>query len=147
MRRIAAVVEGLWNAFFGRRVARAAPKDPRLWTFLTVDDFPDNFAPKTLYVSGYGPHRWSAGMVCPCGCSEVIRLNLLRQSRPSWRLIEHRDRTVSLSPSVWRKKGCRSHFFFTRSRIEWCLSEHSMRSRHSNEDLAGTTKLSAIPLK
>ena len=30
------------------------------------------------------------------------------------------DGSVSLMPSVWRQKGCRSHFFLRHGRIDWC---------------------------
>ncbi|WP_436231260.1 DUF6527 family protein [Caballeronia sp. LjRoot29] len=59
-------------------------------------------------------------MICPCGCGEVIELNLLKQARPCWSAEEHPDGTISLVPSVWRQRGCRSHFFLRRGGIEWC---------------------------
>ena len=86
-----------------------------------VEDLPEDLVPSTLYLVGEGPHRWAAAMICPCGCREAIQLNLLLKVRPSWRVQEHGDDTVSLSPSVWRTKGCRSHFIVRRSRIAWCL--------------------------
>jgi hypothetical protein len=59
-------------------------------------------------------------LICPCGCGEVIELNLLEQARPRWSVQEHPDRTITLAPSVWRQKGCRSHFHLRRGRIDWC---------------------------
>ncbi|MGE0288414.1 MAG: DUF6527 family protein [Bradyrhizobium sp.] len=59
-------------------------------------------------------------MMCPCGCGEVIELNLLQQARPCWNAQEHQNGTVSVTPSVWRRKGCRSHFWLRRGRIDWC---------------------------
>jgi hypothetical protein len=64
-------------------------------------------------------------MICPCGCKEVINLNLLKTVRPRWSVKEHPDRTVTLTPSVWRQKGCRSHFFLRRGRIEWCHADYA----------------------
>lgn len=93
-----------------------------------AEDLPDELAPSTLYLVGDGPHRWAAAMICPCGCGEVIQLNLLIRVRPSWTVQEHADGTVSLSPSVWRTKGCRSHFIVRRSRIEWRLTEMPSRT-------------------
>jgi len=37
--------------------------------------------------------------------------------------LENRDGTITLKPSVWRTKGCRSHFLVRNSRIDWCRSE------------------------
>jgi hypothetical protein len=48
-------------------------------------------------------------------------MNLMSDTRPRWELTEHRDGTVSLHPSVWRKKDCRSHFFLRHGDIEWSV--------------------------
>ncbi|WP_391540613.1 DUF6527 family protein [Lignipirellula cremea] len=41
-------------------------------------------------------------------------------TRPQWSLIHHSDGAVSLSPSVWREVGCRSHFYFLLCQVVWC---------------------------
>lgn len=87
-----------------------------------VDDLPDQLAPGKLYLLGEGRFLWAIAMRCPCGCGDIIHMNLLPDARPSWRLIRHFDGTVSLHPSIWRQKGCRSHFFVRRSRVKWFLS-------------------------
>lgn len=63
---------------------------------------------------------WSVGMRCPCGCSEVIELALMSDVRPHWRLEVDRSGRPSLSPSVWRRTGCRSHFWVRYGRVAWC---------------------------
>lgn len=83
-------------------------------------EVPDALRPRTLYVVGENGHRWFAAFLCPCGCGAVIQASLLPNSRPHWQLSEHLDGTVSLHPSVWRTKGCRSHFVLKRGRIRWC---------------------------
>ncbi len=85
-----------------------------------VEEMPDTFKPLTLYLCGEGEHLWAAVMICPCGCKELINLNLLQTIRPRWSVQEHRDGTASLKPSIWRRKGCRSHFFLRHGRVEWC---------------------------
>jgi hypothetical protein len=85
-----------------------------------VEEMPDTVKPLTVYLCGEGEHLWAAAMLCPCGCKEVIQLNLLKQARPRWSVQEHKDGSVSLMPSVWRQKGCRSHFFVRQGRIDWC---------------------------
>jgi hypothetical protein len=85
-----------------------------------VDDLPDELRQRIVYLAGEGRHLWCAALVCPCGCGEVIRLNLLKDARPCWGVNEHPDGTVSIQPSVWREKGCRSHFFVRRGMINWC---------------------------
>ena len=104
----------------------------RLWRWLrpksapfatvSVDDLHEEAASRTIYLAGERSKPWAAALACPCGCGAVICLNLLEDARPRWSAIEHRDGTISIEPSVWRRKGCRSHFFVRRGRIEWCRS-------------------------
>lgn len=84
-----------------------------------VSDAPD--APKSgvLYVVGEDGKPWCAMLACPCGCGESIRLSLVERDRPRWALtIDGTDRPT-LSPSVHRIVGCRSHFFLRAGRIVW----------------------------
>ena len=94
----------------------------RLYRPERVDDLPDRPNPFVVYVAGEGENAWAAGMVCPCGCREVIELNLLQQVRPRWQVTENANGTVSLDPSVWRNSGCRSHFILSDGAIRWCAT-------------------------
>jgi hypothetical protein len=85
-----------------------------------VDEFPDTLQRAKVYLAGEGDHLWAAAMICPCGCDEVIEMNLLKQVRPCWSVQEHQDGLVTLKPSVWRGKGCKSHFVLRHGRIDWC---------------------------
>lgn len=120
---VADVLRWLWSAllFFPRQLAAfwSTPK-PRPIRCIRVEDFPATLESATVYLAGEGTNLWGAAMICPCGCAEVIELNLLKQVRPCWSAEEHADGTVSLVPSVWRQKGCKSHFFLRRGGIEWC---------------------------
>jgi len=95
-------------------------RKPSLYRYALVDEIPESLKASTVYLCGEGEHLWAAAMICPCGCDEVIQLNLLRQARPRWSAQQHQDGTVSLMPSVWRQKGCRSHFFIRHGRVNWC---------------------------
>ena len=86
---------------------------------LTVDDLPDVLVPERLYLVGDDDCPWSAALLCPCGCEATIQLSLLPDDKPSWRAVRHFSGSVSLRPSVWRTRGCRSHFFLRRGRIVW----------------------------
>jgi hypothetical protein len=123
LNRVAEVLRWLWSAllFFPRRLAGlwSTPK-PRPIRYIKVEDFPATLESAKVYLAGDGTNLWGAAMICPCGCGEVIELNLLKQVRPCWSAEEHPDGTVSLAPSVWRQKGCRSHFFLRRGGVEWC---------------------------
>lgn len=90
------------------------------WTAQAVDDLPDTLKKHRVYVVGENGHVWQVAMMCPCGCGAVIQLCLLPESSPSWAVMVHADRSVSLHPSVWRTTGCRSHFFLREGRVAWC---------------------------
>jgi hypothetical protein len=85
-----------------------------------VDEKPDAPQEDVLYLIGENDDLWAAQMHCPCGCGEMIDLNLMDSIRPRWTVVEEWDGTFSLSPSVWRRRGCQSHFFVKRSEILWC---------------------------
>lgn len=84
-----------------------------------VQNFPDAFDPSRVYLVGEGETPWSAALLCPCGCGAEIQVSLVENDRPRWRVKRHFNGTVTLHPSIWRKKGCRSHFFLRRGRIVW----------------------------
>lgn len=59
-------------------------------------------------------------LLCPCGCGQVLHMNLLPDERPRWCVDQNVDGTVTLHPSVRRTKGCASHFWLRNGRIRWC---------------------------
>lgn len=85
-----------------------------------VEDLPDDIQPLKLYLAGSDQNLWAAAMVCPCGCKDRIELNLLKTAKPCWTALVNPDGTATLEPSVWRQKGCGSHFFLRNGLIEWC---------------------------
>lgn len=87
-----------------------------------VPELPRLLAPGTVYVIGENGHRWAAAFRCPCGCGETVQLNLLPERRPRWSVAIGKSKAVSLSPSVWRKVGCQSHFVVRLGRVLWCPS-------------------------
>jgi hypothetical protein len=95
-------------------------RKPRLYRAVRVEDLPEGPEPYRVYIAGENNHVWGAAMVCPCGCRSVIQLNLLRQVQPRWSIQEHKDGSVSVTPSVWRQKDCRSHFVLHHGRVRWC---------------------------
>lgn len=66
-----------------------------------------------------GTPRWSL-FQCPCGCGEVISLPMQSPHNPRWRLELSASGRPTLSPSVWRNKGCMSHFWIKDGRVFWC---------------------------
>lgn len=87
------------------------------YTAVRVADRPNVPKPGVIYVIGNGEHIWEASMRCPEGCGHQLSMNLQPDIKPNWRLIEHNDGSISLSPSVWRKQGCGCHFFLKRGKV------------------------------
>jgi hypothetical protein len=66
--------------------------------------------------------NWSVGFRCPCGCEEVIELLLLPNVKPRWDMKVNNRGRPTLSPSVWKKTGCRSHFWIVDGKVSWVRS-------------------------
>lgn len=105
-----------WFVRAGHRLLGLVPPYRRA----RVPDVPEAIAANTIYVVGEADHVWFAVFACPCGCADVVQLSLLPKGRPRWRLTAHWTGSVSLSPSIARLRGCRSHFFVRRGRVRWC---------------------------
>lgn len=79
---------------------------------------PNDLSNKQLARLSSGGQAWAAVMLCPCGCGDSIELMLLKAMDPHWELDIDRG-LPTLRPSVWRRVGCRSHFWVKRGRIVW----------------------------
>lgn len=110
-----------------RLVGRVRDETPPLRT-LAVADIPENPKFGAIYLLGLYQKPWAAAFLCPCGCGALIKLNLLPEARPCWHAKQHWDASVSLTPSVERLTGCRSHFWVRRGLIEWAYERRRMDS-------------------
>jgi hypothetical protein len=90
------------------------------YQIVTVDELPDALRTRTLYVLTEHGFQIQASMLCPEGCGIVINLNLLPDDHPCWHLTVDAGGKPTLHPSVWRREGCRTHFFVRAGRIDWC---------------------------
>lgn len=63
---------------------------------------------------------WCVGLRCPCGCGRNIELLLIKEAAPHWDLVLDQRGRPSLTPSVWLRDGCQSHFWFRHGRVHWC---------------------------
>jgi hypothetical protein len=102
------------------------PRRERHLKTVIGEELPHSLDARTVYVAGENGHFWFVAMLCPCGCGETLQMSLLANVRPRWLLTQHRDGSVSLRPSVWRKVGCRSHFFLVHGRVLWCGLTHEV---------------------
>lgn len=91
----------------------------KLYTYRFVDDVPDRVKSGRVYLVGNQGYYWQVVMICPCGCAQLLYMNLMEDYNPYWKYKIH-GKTISLSPSVNRIVGCKSHFFLKNGKIEWC---------------------------
>lgn len=103
---------------------------PRFRVVYIDEDLPTRPKHKTLYIVLEDDLPWSVGMMCPCGCGAIIHLNLLPDERPRWKVINHDDNKVSLTPSIWRTVNCRSHFWFRENRVYWTVDQPNQLRRN-----------------
>ncbi len=89
------------------------------FSYKFIDDAPDKIKRRTIYFIGHEGYYWVAVMACPCGCAQILYMNLISDHKPYWSYKIEYNRLVSLSPSVHRMVGCKSHFFIKRNRIIW----------------------------
>lgn len=120
------VLSGLFSGS-KEAVQGPAPDGKRLpdvfFSELTVTDkTPSNsaIAPKQFVDVVYnGVPRWAI-FKCPCTCGETISLPLQAPHSPRWRVTPSKAGRPDLYPSVWRNKGCMSHFWIEDGRVFWC---------------------------
>jgi len=91
-----------------------------LYTVEITEEEPNRVISKKVYLIGEENSIWYALFNCPCGCNEKIYTKFIEGSKPRWSYELHDDKTISLFPSIWRNKGCKSHFFIERGRVDWC---------------------------
>ena len=56
---------------------------------------------------------------CPCGCGDLITLSLMKSHKAFWNLKIDLMKRVTLSPSIWKNDGCKSHFFVKKGKLRW----------------------------
>ena len=66
-----------------------------------------------------GNPKWAL-FRCPCKCGSVVTLSLQPVHNPSWVIIKAASGKPTLHPSVWRDKGCLSHFWIREGIVFWC---------------------------
>lgn len=109
-----AISRWLHGLFGGKKAAKPYR------TLVVQGDLPKELKSRTLYVVVDDGFNEQAAMLCPCGCGNILHLNLNPDDRPCWKVTQHTDGTSTLHPSVNRMKGCKSHFWFRQGHVDWC---------------------------
>ncbi len=84
------------------------------------DSLPAKLPLRDLVLAQEGSENWCVGLRCPCGCGERLEMMLLDEVKPRWDVVVDAEGRVSLHPSVWRRTGCRSHFWIRKGKVVWC---------------------------
>lgn len=91
---------------------------------LFVEEMPYPLERGILYIEGTPDSKCClAGLLCPCGCEESNHMSFLvgKEHQPRvWKMDNHPDGSVSLTPSILRIGNCGSHFFLKNGRVQWC---------------------------
>ena len=106
--------------WFRHLIFGSSGKQSLKYDFKIVKEFPQYPEEKVFYIEGDIDKNdfWYGQMKCPCGCNDILTLNLIDDVRPYWSF-HVIDNNVSLAPSVWRTKNCKSHFWLKDGVIKW----------------------------
>ena len=87
---------------------------------LNGDSLPDKMPIRSIVVAIEDDEIWCVGLKCPCGCGYTIELPIIKEAKPRWDININSQNQISLFPSVFLKKGCKSHFWIKNGKITWC---------------------------
>ena len=105
---------GLWGKLFVKK-----PTHRRV-TIIEGDTPPDIITGDNFVLAREDDEDWAVAFLCPCGCKDRLELALTPEVKPHWTLKLDEDNHPTLHPSVWRKTGCRAHFWVKAGEIVWC---------------------------
>lgn len=90
------------------------------------DDDPEHadLSVRTFAVVGTPQLQKYAHFLCPCGCGDVIVLTSNAKVRPRWTFAVDQANRPTVTPSIWRTKGCRSHFLMKAGKIIWVTDQN-----------------------
>lgn len=84
------------------------------------DSLPDSLPLRGLVLAREDDEDWCVGFRCPCGCGRKIELLVIKEAKPRWDLKVDAAGRPTLTPSVWLRDGCKSHFWIRKGEVQWC---------------------------
>lgn len=84
------------------------------------DSLPDSLPLRSLVLAREDDEDWCVGLRCPCGCGRKIELLVIKEAKPRWDLKVDAAGRPTITPSVWLRDGCKSHFWIRRGEVQWC---------------------------
>jgi hypothetical protein len=109
-----------WDLFWSKKTEIVkTEKDSPKFQIEYVEDVPESISDRLIFIVQDGNEPELLAFKCPCGCDADIILNLLKDASPRWSYELNDKGTIDIYPSVWKKVGCKSHFFVKDSNIKW----------------------------
>jgi len=86
-----------------------------------VEDLPELSERNTVYIIGGRKYPFQAAIVCPKRkCKNIVQVDISPETEPHWKLTEHSNGKVSLTPSVHvTGMPCQCHYWLRRGVIWW----------------------------
>ncbi|MBR09449.1 MAG: hypothetical protein CMP48_17410 [Rickettsiales bacterium] len=81
------------------------------------NDVPKKVKRNTIHLVGK-EDPWLMVFLCPCGCGDELRLNMMEEEYPCWSL-KIEGKLIDVFPSINRVRGCKSHFWIKKSKVKW----------------------------
>ncbi len=97
----------------------------RNYKFHVYNEFPEYCKKYEINLIGENDQFDFLSMTCPCGCKEQLKLSLVKKDKPHWEVIIN-NKKISISPSIWKNKGCKSHFFIRNSKVIWAKEQYTL---------------------
>ena len=88
-------------------------------TIIEADTPPQKLPWRNLVLAREDSEDWAVAFRCPCGCGNRIELMLIEEAIPNWKLHIDPEGKPTLHPSIWRQKGCKSHFWLRNGKVTW----------------------------
>jgi hypothetical protein len=85
-----------------------------------VSEFPNEVADGTVFIVREGNQAETLIFKCPCGCDQIVYLNLLNDTKPCWDFKHNMLGLITVMPSIARSVGCKSHFYIIKGRVVKC---------------------------
>lgn len=106
-----------WPRWFLKMRENMLP--PRRIIIVEADTPPLRLPWRDLVLAREGNEDWAVAFRCPCGCGTRLELMVLHEVKPNWSISIEQGGRPTLSPSIWLKSGCKSHFWLRNGRVIW----------------------------
>ncbi len=113
-------VRGKWNSIWKIKIGVTTVVNLSVkFEYKYLEDLPNSISEDKIFIIQDGNLPELLAFKCPCGCGDVIVLNLLPDASPRWKFNIDENNVIDIYPSVWRTVGCKSHFFVTTGNVIW----------------------------